>query len=361
MASTTPNLIDIATRHQVHLERVKSGYLSDFDQFLKRMADDITRKLSGSTKLTDYTVTRLEKLLSAIQTTLRDTYKDYGKVYFQMVKDVAEYESIFETKTLNANVITPQFTLPPPAQVRSAVLNAPLSVAGPDGGSLLEPLFSRWSERTILRIDGAIRMGYAQGQTTFQVLQRITGTRAAGFNDGLLAVARKDAVMLVRTGLQHAAAQAREEVWRNNSDIVKQVRWVSTLDARTTIQCQSMDGRTFPLDKGPRPPLHIGCRSSVVAVLDDRFKTLSDSRTRAARNEDGAYRVGATQTYYDWLKKQSPDFQDSALGPTRAKLLRDGGLSAQRFQELQLGKNFEPMTLEQMRKLEPVAFERASI
>ena len=51
----------------------------------------------------------------------------------------------------------------------------------------------------------------------------------------------------------------------------------------------------------------------------------------------------ASQTYYEWLKTQPAEF-DIAIGTTRAKLLRSGGLSAERFAELQLGTNFQPLT-----------------
>lgn len=205
-------------------------------------------------------------------------------------------------------------------------------------------------------------MGFVQGETTFKVLQRIRGTKAAGYRDGLLKVTDNDIKALVRTGLQHAAMQARQAVWDRNSDIVPSVQWVATLDNRTTIQCQSLDGHQFPRDKGPRPPIHINCRSSVVAVLDKRFAALSEDQTRSARGESGkAGQVSAKESYYSWLKKQPAAFQDSALGPTRAKLLRDGGLSADEFAKLQLDKSFQPLTLEEMRKLEPTAFEKAGI
>ena len=66
-------------------------------------------------------------------------------------------------------------------------------------------------------------------------------------------------------------------------------------------------------------------------------------------------------SYYDWLKQQPAAFQDKAIGPVRAKLFREGGLSIERFSELQLDRNFSPLTLVQMKALEPLAFERAGI
>ena len=45
----------------------------------------------------------------------------------------------------------------------------------------------------------------------------------------------------------------------------------------------------------------------------------------------------------------------------RGKLSREGGLTAERFAALQLDKNFKPLTLDQLKELEPLAFDRAGI
>lgn len=362
MATAPSKLIDISTRHQVHLERLKSGHVKEFDRFLQIMARDIQRKLSTATNLSDFRRARLEGLLAAINETLRDTWRDYAKVFRKQVTETAKYEAAFERHALEQVAVNRSFKLPSVTQLEAAVYTRPLGITGVDGGLLLEPFFERWTEKTLQRVEGAIRLGHAQGETLNQVMQRVRGTRANGFRDGVLRKTHDDVTMMVRTAMQHVSAQAREQTWRANSDIVKEVRWVSTLDNRTTQQCQGLDGREFPIDKGPRPPIHIGCRSAVVAVLDDRFSMLEQGATRAARDDEGnAIKVPAKQTYYDWLKGQPAAFQDSAIGSTRGKLLRDGGLSAERFAELSLGKNFEPMNLEQMRQLEPVAFERAGL
>jgi hypothetical protein len=88
---------------------------------------------------------------------------------------------------------------------------------------------------------------------------------------------------------------------------------------------------------------------------------LDEGATRASKGADGGEQVPASLNYYEWLKTQPSEFQDVALGPTRGELFRKGGLSAERFAELNLGKNFEPLTLEQMKELEPVAFARAGL
>jgi len=122
-----------------------------------------------------------------------------------------------------------------------------------------------------------------------------------------------------------------------------------------------MDGKTFEIDKGPRPPIHINCRSSIVAVLDDKFKSLRAGATRSARGPDGVESISAKDSYYGWLKQQPKGFQESAIGPVRAKLMNEGGLSAKKFGELNLSNQFKPLTLAEMKKLEPTAFEKAGI
>lgn len=88
-------------------------------------------------------------------------------------------------------------------------------------------------------------------------------------------------------------------------------------------------------------------------------KLLSKDATRAFVGPGGGAQVAADLSYYDWLKLQPSAFQDQPLGPTWAKLFSEGGLMLKRFSELQLDRNFQPLTLDQMKALEPLAFERA--
>jgi len=83
--------------------------------------------------------------------------------------------------------------------------------------------------------------------------------------------------------------------------------------------------------------------------------------TRASVGSNGGQQVSANLDYYHWLQQQPAAFQTEALGPVRAKLFREGGLSVERFAELPLDRRFTSLTLAQMKKLEPLAFERAGL
>ncbi|MCO6428901.1 minor capsid protein [Nitrosomonas communis] len=361
MASPSPDLIEIATRHQVFYERLKSHEVKSFDNFLSELDADL-RKLLSRSDITSFTRSRLEKQLALVREIIAGTYADYESVWRDSITQSALYEAQFEKKALDKVVIRREFVLPTELQIGTAVFSRPLAVEGINGGALLDQFFRQLPDNTTRRIEGAIRLGFAQGQTNQQIINRIRGTARAGYTDGILAISRRDADIITRTALQHASSQARQSTWERNRDIIKGVKIVATLDNRTSAICRSMSGMIFKIDEGPRPPFHIRCRTTTVSVLDDRFAALREGATQAARGEDGkVVSVDAELNYYDWLKQQPADFQDSVIGKTRGKLLRDGGLSMERFSELQLNKNFEPMTLEQMKRIESKAFERAGI
>lgn len=242
--------------------------------------------------------------------------------------------------------------------IRAAILNHPLSVRGPTGGKLLKAFIRGWTRAERERVSGAIRQGFFEGQTNFQIIRTIRGTAAAGYQDGLLAVTQRNARTVVHTAIQHVSAQTRMATLEANPEVVAEIEIVATLDSKTSQVCRSMDKRRFALDVGPRPPFHPNCRTTFIAITrwSERF---SEGATRAAVGANGAGQVSASVSYYSWLKSQPASFQDQALGPKRAKLFRDGGLTLERFTELQLDRNFRPLTLAQMKALEPLAFEEA--
>jgi len=358
MARSPRQLIEQATRHAAHLERLKTQDINELVELLEDINGEILNRL-GRFEITEFSRSRLESQLTALGQIIDERMNgEMVPRILTQVQELAQYEAGFEQRSLQAGVEL-EFNSPSAEQVAAAVATQPLTMRGPDGGQLLEPFVRNWSDGVKNLVTSNVRSGYAQGLTTPQV---ISGLRRDGF--GFVRVER-NMKTVVRTGLQHAANQARQATWQANQDIVRGVRWTSTLDRRTSTICQSLDGQVFGINEGPRPPAHPNCRSTTVAALDERFDVLDEGATRFSRDpQTGRAQVGevsANQTYYGWLKTQPASVQDSIIGPTRGKLLRDGGISSERFRELQLDRSFQPATLEQMRELEPAAFERANI
>lgn len=360
MASTPDILIEIATRHQVHLERLKTGAQGEFDRFLRGMQRDIIAQLSQVEDMDSLKGRRLQRLLRAVRETLKAGFADYEAVWRKQLEELAEYEGGFEVRALQ-KTFGVDFTLPSPSQLVTAAFAKPLSVKGIDEGALLQSFFDGWTDKTYRRVEGAIRLSAAQGESLPQAIRRLRGTKARNYRDGLFQATRRDMAMVARTSMQHVAVQAKEAVWAANRDIITGVEWASVLDGRTSTICRALDGQVFPVDEGPRPPAHIACRSVTVPQVRDGLSILGKKGRQTARGADGIEQVSASKDYYAWLKSQPAEFQDSVIGETRGKLLRDGGLTPERFRELQLDKNYRPLTLEEMKEIEPLAFEKAGV
>jgi SPP1 gp7 family putative phage head morphogenesis protein len=347
------------TRHQVFVQRLSTGEANKFAKFLRQIDRDLRLRLSKG-ELTEFRRSRLEALLVDVQEMLSEVYRRFASDLTSQVVEIATHEADFSANALHV-VTDIESATPSTTQIRAAVFGNPLSVRAPGGGKLLKDFLKGWSRTEVEAVTGAIRRGVFEGQTNSQIVQAIRGTAARRYADGLLDVTHRHARAVVQTAVSHASAQARLETFKGNGDIVRGIEWLSTLDSRTCKVCGALDLKVFPVDKGPRPPLHPNCRCTITAQLAEKFAAFNRRTVRPSVGPAGAVQASAGVPYFAWLRQQPAAFQDAAIGPTRAQLLRDGGLTADRFAQLQLDKNFEPMTLDEMRLLEPLAFIEAGL
>lgn len=163
-------------------------------------------------------------------------------------------------------------------------------------------------------VERQVRVGLAQGDTSTKIVQRVRAIFPAQ--------ARRTA-LTARASVAHAQNQSRQVFYERNADLVKGVLWVATLDTATCPRCALLDGQVFPLDSGPRPPLHEGpCRCSTAPVLEARR---SAGGTRASI--DG--QVPDAITFRDWIEMQTAERQDEVFGPGRAALFRAGRIGVE--------------------------------
>lgn len=354
-----PAPIDLATRQQVYLERLKAGMVRNYgtaqESLRRRIRETLSAIEAGNMgELSRREVSKLVLQLREAHTGVTFAAMD---AFIDELPGIAAYAAGLEASQLAGMIIpTPRFNMPTARLAYEAALTNPVQATG----ELLEPFVKNWASGDAIRVSNVVRNGWAQGKTLPQMIRDVVGTRANGYKDGILDVSRRTAGTVINTATQHVANAARQKVWEDNGDLVKKYQWVATLDRRTTQQCKSLDGRQFEAGKGPMPPIHPNCRSTTIAVLGSEWDWLDEGGTRASSGPNPGY-VPADETYYDWLGKQPEAFQTVALGPSRAKLFRDGGLTPERFAELNLGRDFEPLTLPEMRAIEPDAFKRAGL
>jgi len=360
MATAPEQLKNIEIRNQVLLEGLKQGEHRKFARFLRDLSLSIIKRLEfeGGTVRSKR---RLQILLTDLNEIQNNIYSEYVGFLGENLEEITIDQSEFESQVLGKMVKNVDFVTPAPAQLLTSARVVPMSVQGITSKPLLKPFIKDWTVKSINQVNTVVQQGFAQGKTIQEMSLEIRGTKQQKFKNGVMAKINRDNRAIVRTAIQHVASVARTQTMLENSDVVKGYEWVSTLDSRTTETCRSLDGREFQIGKGPLPPIHVNCRSTTVAVLDERFDFLDKDAKRPAVGEEKIGQVPADKTYYDWLKTQSADFQNSVIGVTRGKLLRNGGITPEEFGRLSLDKNFKPLTLDEMRAKRPEVFEEANV
>jgi len=199
-------------------------------------------------------------------------------------------------------------------------------------GSSMTEWFDQLRENDVRRTWRRISEGVLSGETTDQITRGVNGSRALRYRDGVREVSRRGVGTLVRTSINHAQNAGRELVWNANADLINGIQWVSTLDTRTTPICRARDGQVYGLEEGPRPPAHPNCRSTTIPVTKSWEELGLNSAdltpgTRASMNGQ----VPRNMTYYEWLNRQSADVQREAVGPSRFRMWKEGGVRPERF------------------------------
>ena len=329
-------------RHSHYLERYKSSQVRKIISLLNKVDKDLVKELNKLYQIEERGVLpsakqkRLEQLIDQVNAAIMELTSSLYDKTREELEAFAEYEAEFQAKLMEAAIGHGQpeisLTRPSVSQLHAVV------TARPFQGALLKDWYASIGADTGRKIKMAINIGIAEGQTTDQIIRRIRGTRALSYEDGLLHATRRDVASVVRTAIAHTANFASEELYAANDDLVVGVRWVSTLDGRTTAICASRDGRVYPVNKGPRPPAHFNCRSTTVPDLGDEIEGSRASATGP---------VSAKLTYDEWLRKQSAGFQEEVLGVAKAKLFR-GGLKIEKFLDAS-GKEY---TLSQLKRMD---------
>ncbi len=351
---------DDTIRSQVYLERFKTALVNDFDRAIVDVEDEITTLLSkmSDPNLGNMNRAELDSLLRNMRQIELEGYNTQLARLAGQLETLGGYSATRERAQLtdwaSRMAVDAEIHQPQATAIWSYVKNQPIAATG----DLLGGFLDDYKDRSIARMEGAVRNGWAQGKTNGELIQQLRGTKANNYRDGIIrGKDRQNAETVVRTSVQHVANTARLKLWEDNDDIVIGYMWISTLDGVTTATCRSLDKKRFKLNKGPIPPIHPNCRSTTIADVGEEWDWLDEGATRSSAN---GY-VPADQSYYEWLKTQDEGFVKDAIGAKRAQLFLQGGLSTDEFARLNLGKNFEPLTLEDMKKKDAAAFKRAGL
>lgn len=327
---------------------------------------DALQKLDDVGSLNPREAARLNALLTQVRESL-DTWAGDSSVYLvQELNGLARLQADFIAGQIKDVVkpsladavrsveITPDFArsvvLADPTDISAAVLQPSLeqqvrgqfpglvTLDAGKGAALVLPngktlgtAFRQLAEASAAKFRVTVQNGMLTGENMRDMVKRLRGSLrfadAAGISQTiakggeLTTLADSQIRALIRTSVTQMTNTVNQQVYIANQDFIDSYRYRAVLDLSTTPICQSLDGRVFKFGKGPQPPQHFGCRSTIVFVTKSEAE--GDFRKRTQRAALGGL-VPADTTYPQWIAKQSAADQAKALGGEgKAKLFRN--------------------------------------
>lgn len=366
--TSNEELRDAVVRHQIGLLRVSNKVRNDTLKLLDATEADMKVELLVQLERgAAGNAARLRKMITSIKAQRTTAWSEVDKVWTNEMIAVATAEPIAMGKI--AQTVAPvalEVVMPSTGVLVGIVRSKPFE------GATLKQWSQTIAKNDLDNIERSIKIGVVQGESNQNIARRLFGTSMARGANGITALTRKHASSITRTATNHMANQARRAFAAQNADIFSEEQYLATLDSRTTPICRSLDGKTYPIDHGPIPPLHWNCRSLRIPFLGDHdmaarpekraTKQLLDREgltgaARRARIRELTGQAPSGTTYVDFLKRQPAAVQDDILGKTKAKLWRKGGLSLDKF----VDRTGSELTLSQLARAEKEAFRAAGL
>lgn len=328
MASAAERIVDEVVLHRIALSRYSTATVRKVIALLNRTDQSLVERILRADNEGRDPI-QLERLLEEIRALQADGWTVVRGRFNEDIAALADAEKLFTERMVrtgyrSAGVATVA-NVPTTAQVVAAVNARPFQ------GRFLKGWLDDAETGAAKRVRETLRQGFVEGRSVAALVREIRGTRALQYKDGVLEISRRGAEAMVRTALSHTAAVSSKETYAALG--VEEVRFIATLDARTTLTCATLHNSVHPLDAFPWPPRHINCRSTSAPVI----KGLPDIEA---------------PSYSEWLMRQPVEVQNDILGVRKAQLFRSGKLTLDRF----VDNKGRVLTLEELKKRDAGAF-----
>ncbi|MDN3273383.1 hypothetical protein QWJ07_03950 [Frankia sp. RB7] len=320
-------------RHQVSVRDQINGYL---DTLTKAIVAEII-SVSPSEPARDlYRQGRVDKLIEAVSGLVSSSYKNIKGYHLKEMASLADAEAFFLIGKVNELIGKDAAALDLSASEALSLVKTSLM-----SGATLPNWWDGQDEATQRAFEQQMRIGVLSGETDQQLINRVRGTAALSYKDGIMETSRRSAKILVRGASAMVSTAITTKAVLDNPDEFEGIQQISVLDGRTSATCISYAGKVWSLP-GYKPvghslpynggvPRHPNCRSKEIPVLN---KSLGGA---PAHDVD----------FGTFLEGKSDEFTDQLLGKGRAKLYEDGKITLSDLVDQQ-GR---PLTLEELKSL----------
>ena len=349
MRLTTINkqLFDDLIKQQIGVGRYAGQQAADMVDLLKLADADITAKILKWGESPRYTPARLKALLAEIKLMIADVYGEASDTLRNEMAAFAEHaaEAAAATIAIEAPLAWKPFGIS--KEQLAAILDTTPIRIGVNQSLLFDEIFKGIAAGKEEKIRGAIRLSMVEGESVHQAVNRLVGTAANGFKDGVFHGSRRDLANITHTVIQHTNNRAVQALYQNNSEVLNGWIYMATLDSNTCSYCFSRSGKKYKLGEGQEPPLHVNCRCFAAPdVKTWRELGYDKDELATSTRASSSGQVKSDISFNDWLKGESPKTQRELLGPVRAKMFAEGKLTLDKFTD-NSGRLY---TLEQLKK-----------
>ena len=335
-------LFDSTVELHLDMERVAIESRATIVKLLQNLEKELVAKVADG--VSDWSKARIAKQLSEADAIIRQYYDDAAGIARDTTTSVAQVSASATATSLSAAV---------GGQVAIGVLPTASYLETLAGNTIIQGAIQRdWWDRqagdTAFKFQSAVRQGLVSAETTPQIVKRVRD---------VMDLSKRNAETLVHTSVQSVANTSRMKVFEDNSDVISEFEYSSSLDRKTCPTCGILDGRRWvngtnkPVNHSmafKQPPIHFRCRCSCIPVL----KTWAELGINMDELPDGTRASMEGQvndkTFEDWLKRKTetdPTFADRTLGKGRAELWRNSKITMD-----QMISGGQPLKLAELKK-----------
>ena len=258
MTSKADGALAAALQHRVGLARYGNGVLRRVISLVNDSEKDIVRQIEqrfgpGPVDETHWAGKRLTQLLAQIRAINAEAHAEIANRLGEGLEAQATYEGEWTGELARRVGVRGDFVTPSAARLKALVYRSPFA------GGVLKDTVRRLEASGFERMKRALQIGLVQGESTDQIVRRITGSADLRYADGVTAVNRRGVERIVRTATTHINVATQREIMAANPALYRGWLFVAVLDERTSLVCMGNSGRVFPVDSGPFPPLHYYC------------------------------------------------------------------------------------------------------
>jgi hypothetical protein len=228
------DVADAITAHSIDLSRFAEDLVARVLPVLSRVERSLVADVAEIDPTAGTTLSnrqrRLKLLLEQTRETIATAYTDIADTVGGDLHDVAKVSDKAGRKVINDAVgVEIQTVAIAPEQLRALADGTMIE------GAVVKEHWDRQSESLRQKFTDRVQQGYMRGEPSTEIVNRVRGTKARGYADGIMVGTKHGAGALVRTSVQAVSNSARLESFRKNSDVLGAVQWLSTLDNKTCL------------------------------------------------------------------------------------------------------------------------------